>query len=54
MPHREGLACAGNWIIDHYPKEEGLAFIFRTPLFLPRGFYCMQALDDRQGLASHS
>jgi sugar/nucleoside kinase (ribokinase family) len=33
MPHREGFACAGNWIIDHvrliehYPTEEGLAFI---------------------------
>jgi sugar/nucleoside kinase (ribokinase family) len=38
MPHyegyaREGFACAGNWIIDHvrlidhYPKEDGLAFI---------------------------
>jgi len=33
MPHREGFACAGNWIIDHvrlidhYPHEEGLAFI---------------------------
>ena len=33
MPHREGFACAGNWIIDHvhlidrYPREEGLAFI---------------------------
>jgi sugar/nucleoside kinase (ribokinase family) len=33
MPHREGFACAGNWIIDHvrlighYPSEEGLAFI---------------------------
>ncbi|MCI0691906.1 hypothetical protein L0337_07860 [candidate division KSB1 bacterium] len=33
MPHREGFACAGNWIIDHvrlidhYPGEEGLAFI---------------------------
>lgn len=33
MPHREGFACAGNWIIDHvrlidhYPNEEGLAFI---------------------------
>jgi sugar/nucleoside kinase (ribokinase family) len=33
MPHREGFACAGNWIIDHvrlidhYPDEEGLAFI---------------------------
>jgi sugar/nucleoside kinase (ribokinase family) len=38
MPHREGyaregFACAGNWIIDHvrvidhYPNEEGLAYI---------------------------
>jgi len=33
MPKREGFACAGNWIIDHvrlidhYPHEEGLAFI---------------------------
>ena len=33
MPHREGFVCAGNWIIDHvrlidhYPREEGLAFI---------------------------
>jgi sugar/nucleoside kinase (ribokinase family) len=33
MPQREGFACAGNWIIDHvrlidhYPNEEGLAFI---------------------------
>lgn len=33
MPHREGFACVGNWIIDHvrlidhYPGEEGLAFI---------------------------
>jgi sugar/nucleoside kinase (ribokinase family) len=33
MPHREGFACAGNWIIDHvriidhYPAEERLAFI---------------------------
>jgi sugar/nucleoside kinase (ribokinase family) len=33
MPHREGFACAGNWIIDHvhvidrYPDEEGLAFV---------------------------
>ncbi|MDZ7292164.1 MAG: carbohydrate kinase family protein [candidate division KSB1 bacterium] len=33
MPHREGCACAGNWIINHlhliahYPDEAGLAFI---------------------------
>jgi sugar/nucleoside kinase (ribokinase family) len=33
MPYREGFACAGNWIIDHvrlidhYPREERLAFI---------------------------
>jgi sugar/nucleoside kinase (ribokinase family) len=33
MPHREGFACAGNWlidhvrVIDHYPPEEGLALI---------------------------
>ncbi|MDZ7343927.1 MAG: carbohydrate kinase family protein, partial [candidate division KSB1 bacterium] len=33
MAHREGFACAGNWIIDrvrvvdHYPAEEHLAFI---------------------------
>jgi hypothetical protein len=33
MPHREGFACAGNWVIDHvrlidhYPNEEELAFI---------------------------